>query len=803
MHGLGILITAKEMATSVFQKVERSLVGLERSTENAAKRIGSAWAAHAVGQRVLSSQMAFIGGMFQAAEGAGKLEAALAQLGWTANANQQEFKAMREKAIDLGLTTSFSAEQAVEGMQELATAGMNATQSINTVKTALQLAAASGGEMKIGQAGEFLGQMSKMYPQESIDQIANVAALVAKDSAVHWNKLPGIFARSFRGSMMEQGLATQAAALTLLKNVNPSHEMSSTMLGEIERSFTEKKKADLFTRTTGVQVFDREKNAYRDLLDIFLDLGNSPFWNGMKDEKGGVFSKVFGGRQMAGIKVLVDSLKNGVEGANGSVVKGTAAVEALRKKWGEVDPNLLSDRAKEAESTFIGLMSKLGNKVSTIVEHQFGDALIRVFKPIVDALGDGLLWIGKAIETIPQGTRVAIAGGILLGSLVLAAVTGVGVLAAGWAMFGTIAAAAWSAALGPMTIAAGIIAGLAVLGVTLFAGWKNNIGGGATFITDLLGKAQLALQAFMQLFQEGGTWGDVDKKLMASENSGVLVFVKQVWMWFGRLKNFARGLWDGFVEGLQKFGMLSSIIEGFKVFFALLGLTDTGAKENAASFEKWGAIGRRVGEAFAFLSSVLLTGFRVALAAVNTAVMAFQAAWFLVGPVVKDVFDIVLDVWDLFVSIFQGDWTKFWHSLVNVVWDLLALLMNSIGGVLKFALSGVDAIGSAFGANWNMAGDFDKSLKDGVLSIKAAKFNDAPPKKMEEKGMPAVGALKAQVATATPAVTPEQQSLVIQSTPVILSVDGQAIASAVIKHQQGVDNRSFRPGPGVNTGLER
>ena len=127
-----ILINAKDNASSVFSSLQAKVA--------------------AVGAALLAyfTVDAFVG----IVKGAGNLEQAMSRVQAATGATAQEMVLLRQAAEDAGANTQYTSTEAAGALENLAKAGLSATDAIGALPAVLNLAAA--GDVDLGQASEFL-----------------------------------------------------------------------------------------------------------------------------------------------------------------------------------------------------------------------------------------------------------------------------------------------------------------------------------------------------------------------------------------------------------------------------------------------------------------------------------------------------------------------------------------------------------------------------------------------------------------------------------------------------------------------
>src|SRR5690242_14171936 len=121
--GLGLVFTARDLASGHIARLERTFLSLEGSITGGADRIRGAFKQLGVGLSIFTAGAATLGGAFVFATAAGKFEEAIAAVGAVSNATTDDLKALHDAALEAGIRTQFTPTEATRGLQELAQAG--------------------------------------------------------------------------------------------------------------------------------------------------------------------------------------------------------------------------------------------------------------------------------------------------------------------------------------------------------------------------------------------------------------------------------------------------------------------------------------------------------------------------------------------------------------------------------------------------------------------------------------------------------------------------------------------------------
>ena len=152
-------------------------------------------------------------------------------------ATGDEFEALRAQAKELGATTVFSATQAAEGMENLASAGFTASEITAAMPGLLDLAAASGSNL--GTASEIAAAAVRAFGLEASDatHVADVFAEVSARTQAQTEDL-GDALKYVGPQAKNAGLSLEqtSAAIGIMSDVGIKGSMAGTTLRSVLQS---------------------------------------------------------------------------------------------------------------------------------------------------------------------------------------------------------------------------------------------------------------------------------------------------------------------------------------------------------------------------------------------------------------------------------------------------------------------------------------------------------------------------------------------------------------------------------------
>lgn len=402
------------------------------SAAQSAKNLGSKLSSLGGGMSLaFTAPLAAMGGA--ALKSAAQFEQGMNVLGKIAGATSDEVEKLKAQALELGAVTSYSAGEAVEGMMELAKAGMNVREIMAGTPAVLDLAAASGLSLADSAAAVAAAVRSFALPVEDSSKVVNLFAAAVNSSALDMGELvDSLQMSSAVFSANKQSLNELVVALGLLANRGLRGSDAGTSLKTMLMRLTAPTDdaAELMAGL-GVKVFDASGNI-RKLSEVVNDLRVA--LKDMNDEqRASALTTLFGSDAIRAASILTQasteewnalaksledqSAASGLAEARMSGLAG--AVEYFK---GSVDSFLISTALPFLDS-LSGLVRAAADLISA-----FG-ALPAPIKNAALAITGGLAVIGPTLVAL--GAALTFAGTALsaFGALIAFVASPVGLLA--------------------------------------------------------------------------------------------------------------------------------------------------------------------------------------------------------------------------------------------------------------------------------------------------------------------------------------------------------------------------------------
>ncbi len=607
----GTIMATLALSTSPFkaslQSAQNDLKTFANGSESTGKRItalGSA--ANTVGASLAKHVTLPIVGVGAAAiKMSSDFDAQMSRVQSVAGASGSQMETLRKQAIDLGASTSFSASEAAEGMENLASAGFSVNEITSAMPGMMNLAAASGEDLAtssdiaattlrgFGLAASQAGHVADVLAKNANATNASVAstgeamkyvAPIAHTAGMSMEEVTAAI-----GEMANQGIQGSQAGTTLRSALNSLSNPSKQAAGLMKQ--------------IGFSAFDTNGKMLP-LNEIIGKLQSST--KGMtQQQKALTLSTIFGSDALSGMQVLIgdgqdklkgltkelknsdgaakaaaktnqDNLKGSIEGLKGSLESAATAIgktmtPAIRSITDHLG-NLVKafNRMSPASQTFIvavgGVVAAIGPALlifaKTVKAMQSIHQAFTIVKD-VKAVSTAISGIGKAFNVLTLGANPVMIAiyGIAIAALIIyknwdklapyfkkvwAVVTGIFTSAKNTIM------SAWSGITGFFSgIWNGIKSGVHVAIAGISTGWTAAVTGIKT-----------AFSAIGNFF--AGVWNGIKAVSLAIWNA---MKVAGLAVWNG-LVGGIKSIWNGLVAFFKAFpGVMANIGKSIFNFF--------------------------------------------------------------------------------------------------------------------------------------------------------------------------------------------------------------------------------------------
>ena len=815
--GLGFIFSAKDLASAKMKSLEQRFETLDDKVTGGTERMTGAFKQLGIGLAVFTAGAVAVAGAFALAGAAGKFEQGLAAVGAVTRATTDQLRSLRDAAIQAGIQTQFSPDEAVAGLQSLATAGQTAEQATRTLVPVLDLAAGSLGQLGVASAAEAVVGTLNAYGMAA-GQAAGVT-----DKLLRITQLTNFQTRDFEaglakaaaaGSVFGQNLDDVLITMGLLRNRNIDASSSATAFREATRRVGASSRAQQAIQGAGVAVFDKATGRMRSMVDIMTDFARATSCMGEAERNRRVV-QAFGARGLLAFNAVLNASFTTMRDGRQVTLQGAEAIAALRKEMQGAGGTAAGFREKLLD-TFEGQKTLLSGTLQTLAIG-LGEPFAQALKPVVGAVTGALNAVIRVITAMPAGLKRFIAG-VVTAAGAFVALVGAAIMVKALFVIGGVVIAAFGAALLAAAKVALVLAAVfaaVVAAVTVFRlAWERDLGGIATFFRGVFAKVSLIFSAIRQLFADGGFSGAVQKDLAKAENSGVKAFAIKVFMIARRIGAYFEGLAGAIGRAFDFVGKvlapaikaLSGVGDVIGDVLKLLGITEATVVGSSGVWKTLGTIAgtalgmivRVLGGAFSLVIGGLIAGLRVIVTAVRGVVAVFRMLW-----------DNLALMVGIVGALLTGNWAKAWLGAKTMVFNVLKTIILIASGFVELIASMVDQVAGLFGADLGAAkavrtlrSDLEGTLasKLGVEGVAKVETTTKPGPLASQPLAPAPAAV-AQVAATREMLTTTSEVAAARDRdrPIqvnaTLEVEGETIARVSHAASRNDAARAFSPVP--------
>ncbi len=288
-----------------------------------------------------------------------EFESAMSRVKAISGATGEEFTKLKDQALQLGADTAFSATQAAEGMENLASAGFNVVETTAAMPGLLDLAAS--GNLAVAQAADITGSALRGFNIEA-DKAGHVSDVLAK-AAADTNAGVEDMGEALKyaappANALGLSLEEVAAAVGLMSNAGiKGGQAGTTLRGSLISLASPSKEAAGWMESLGFNAFDAEGKLLP-FKDVISELQNST--EGLSEEiKANALATIFGKEALSGIMVLMDA---GPEKFD-ALTKGFENADGAAKAMADT----MLDNTKADIDSMMGSLETAGIKIQTAV----------------------------------------------------------------------------------------------------------------------------------------------------------------------------------------------------------------------------------------------------------------------------------------------------------------------------------------------------------------------------------------------------------------------------------------------------
>ncbi|MFA4885453.1 MAG: phage tail tape measure protein [Desulfotomaculaceae bacterium] len=325
-------------------------------------------------------------------------------------ATEEQFKSLRDTAIDLGAKSVYSASEAAEGMSILAAAGLNSEQVIAAMPGLLDAAAASGEDF--ANVSDIMVSAMSGFGMEAKDMghIADVLASAANASSISISDI-GYSLKYVAPVAKTAGLSIEevSSALAILGNAGIKAETAGTSLRmSLTQLAAPPKEAAEMIEKLGIKVTDTEGKLLP-LKDLIGQL-NEKFGGLTQAQKMEAASTIFGTNAMSAMLTLIDAGPDKLDELTQSFKNADGAANQMAETMTDNLSGSIEQLKGAAESALISIGSTLSPAIRKVAEGI--QAMVNSFNSLPDPVKNSIV----TIVAVAAGITLLAAGiGLIIG----------------------------------------------------------------------------------------------------------------------------------------------------------------------------------------------------------------------------------------------------------------------------------------------------------------------------------------------------------------------------------------------------
>ena len=348
-----------------------------------------------------------------------EFQAQMSRVQAIAGATAEELGRMKTQAIDLGAKTAFSAKEAAQGMENLASAGFQVNEIMDAMPGVLDLAAVSGGD--VAASSEAMASSLRAFGLEA-NQAGHVADVFAR-AAADTNAETSDMAEAMKyvapvAHSMGLSLEETAASIGIMADAGiKGSQAGTTLRGALSRIAKPTKAMTKSMQELGVSFYDANGNMIP-LREQIAQLKTATA--GLtQEERNRHIVTLYGQNSLSGMLALLDAGPEKLDKMTNALVNSDGAAKEMAETMQDNLASKIEQMGGAFESVAIIVqqilepaLAKIVGAITKVFEafvnmSPIGQKMVVIFAGMVAALGPLLLIAGMVMTTIVK-LRIAI-----------------------------------------------------------------------------------------------------------------------------------------------------------------------------------------------------------------------------------------------------------------------------------------------------------------------------------------------------------------------------------------------------------
>lgn len=569
--GVGINFSATDLASGPMGIIGRNFGTLQGTVRSGAPRIAAGFAAVTAGATAMGVGIGAIRQAWDFSQTAAGFERQMAAVRTISRASAEEFDALSESAVQAGIATKFSPEEAAGGLRVLAQQGLNANNAISALVPTLDFA--SAGQIEVSEAAEVGMGVLNAYGMQvnQLPMVYDRLMRATQMSALGANEFLTVMGRAAStGALYSQQLDEVMIALASVRSQGIPATVATTAVSEAFRRLGAERETQQLLQRHGVQVIDQETGRFRDFTTVLREFGVAI--SGLTEaEQARLVNQAFHVRGMRTFNAIANIQASVTENGTQRVLRGAEAHAYYRRQLEESAGTTAEFRDRDL-ATLAGSMDLIKGTVETLGT-VIGMTFANIFNPMIrltTTVLNKFILVWRAIPTSLQSiigiVTLVVAGFSVFGGAITAIVGAVLLLVTVLgevAIVAAVASAGIMAALVPIGLAFG---GLIAIGYALYKAYEQNLGGLRDSVNKVAGQIQLVWRGVIAIFTGEGVVGALRGDMIAA-GGAMLPFLDAIQNLWNNVQVAWTGIKSGFAEVWASMG---PTIEELKAAFSEL-----------------------------------------------------------------------------------------------------------------------------------------------------------------------------------------------------------------------------------------
>ncbi|EHR33436.1 phage tail tape measure protein, TP901 family, core region [Helcococcus kunzii ATCC 51366] len=316
-----------------------------------------------------------------------EFEAQMSRVQAISGATGEELKELNKLAVKLGADTAFSAKEAADGMENLASAGFDTKEIMSAMPGLLDLAAVSGGD--VAKASEVAASTLRAFGLEAskAGHIADVFARAAADTNAEVDDMGEAMKYVAPvAKAMGQTVEETAAAIGLMSDAGiKGSQAGTTLRGAFSRLVKPTKKMNAVMDELGLKFFDAQGNM-KPLNGIISELQRGT--KGLtQEQKNQAIVTLFGQESLSGMLALVEAGPDKLNELTKSLKNSDGAADEMART--------MQNNVQSGIEQMLGSLETLQIKIFQSVDKPLGNAIGKI-TDYINKMGDAFSGLDEA-----------------------------------------------------------------------------------------------------------------------------------------------------------------------------------------------------------------------------------------------------------------------------------------------------------------------------------------------------------------------------------------------------------------------